>query len=183
MTLGERIRKLRRQQGRTLEEIAGACGFTRSLLSKIESNKTVPPVATLTRIAAALGASVASLLSEEQHHSTVHTPAKQAAGRLVRTKKGYLFHAFAADRSAKLMQPYLFVAEKGRVRPQELAHRGEEFVYVLEGRMRYRVGSVEYRLERGDSLYFDAEEPHDLEPLTARVVYLGLFVERPKGGD
>lgn len=178
MDLGSRIRKLRRQQGRTLEEIATACGFTRSLLSKIESGKTTPPVATLTRIAAALGVQVADLLSDETQHTTVYTAAADARRGLVRTRKGYLFHTFAAGRSGKRMQPYLFVAGKGKVKPQALEHRGEEFVFVIEGRMRYRVGAVEYRLGPGDSVYFDAEEPHDLEPLSKRVVYLGVFVER-----
>jgi transcriptional regulator with XRE-family HTH domain len=178
MELGSRIRKLRRQQGRTLEEIAGNCGFTRSLLSKIESGKTTPPVATLTRIASALGVQVADLLATEAQSTTVHTAAAGARKNMVRTRKGYLFHTFAAGRPGKRMQPYLFTAEKGKVKPQALEHRGEEFVYVIEGRMKYRVGPVEYSLGPGDSLYFDAEEPHDLAPLTKRVVYLGVFAER-----
>lgn len=178
MELSSRIRKLRRQQGRTLEEIGTACGFTRSLLCKIEAGKTTPPVATLTKIAAALGVQVSDLLSAETQRTTVHTVAADADKGLVRTKKGYLFHTFAAGRPGKRMQPYLFVAEKGKIKPQALEHRGEEFVYVIEGQMKYRVGAVEYRLTAGDSLYFDAEEPHDLEPLSKKVVYLGVFVER-----
>jgi quercetin dioxygenase-like cupin family protein len=73
------------------------------------------------------------------------------------------------------MQPLLFVAERGGVKPSPMSHSGEEFIYVLQGRMRYRVGDVTYTLGAGDSLYFDAEEDHDLEPITATVRYLGLF--------
>ena len=178
MDIGARIRKLRRLQGRTLAEIAAKAGFTRSFLSKIESGATMPPVATLTKIAESLGTKIGALLDADAHATTVHTPASTSGARLVSTRKGYSFHAFAAERADKKMQPFLFVAEKGRVEPQPLEHRGEEFVFVLEGSMKYRVGAVEYRLSRGDSLYFDAEEPHDLEPLTKKVVYLGVFVER-----
>lgn len=55
MVLGHVIRRIRKQQMRTLDEVASACGFTKSLLSKIEKGHTSPPVATLTKIAKHLG--------------------------------------------------------------------------------------------------------------------------------
>ena len=54
-----------------------------------------------------------------------------------------------------------------------LADRGDR--YVVEGRMKYRVGVAEHQLGPGDSLYFSAVDEHDLEPLSARVVFLGIF--------
>ena len=77
------------------------------------------------------------------------------------------------------MQPYLFVAEKGKVVEKSLSHGGEEFVYMLEGEMKYRVGDVEYRMGPGDSVYFDAEEEHDLQPVSDQVKYLAMFADRP----
>jgi uncharacterized cupin superfamily protein len=73
----------------------------------------------------------------------------------------------------------LFVARRGEVQPGALQHSGEEFVYVLEGEMNYRVGSVTHKLGPGDSLYFDAEDEHDFEPLTPEVRFLGIFTDRP----
>ncbi len=72
----------------------------------------------------------------------------------------------------------LFTARKRDVKHGPLSHSGEEYVYVLEGEMKYRVGAAEYRLRPGDSLYFDAEDEHDFLPITNHVKYLGLFVER-----
>lgn len=174
-----RIRTLRRQQKRTLKEVALACGFTESLLSKIESGKTSPPLATLARIASALGVGLSDLLDDSRAASTVSIPAAVLEGRaLTRTAKGYGFHVLGAERTGKIMQPFLFVAEKGGVKPGLLSHSGEEFVYVLEGQMSYRVGTTTYTLGPGDSLYFDAEEEHDLEPITDSVRFLGVFTER-----
>jgi transcriptional regulator with XRE-family HTH domain len=178
-SLHSRIRVLRLQQQRTLKDIADSCGFTVSLLSKIESGKSTPPVATLTKIAKALGTSVGSLLEEGKESSTVLTPAsKLGSASSTRTDKGYTFHLLAAERSGKAMHPFLFVAERGKVLPGPMSHSGEEFVHVLSGRMRYHVGEITYTLGPGDSLYFDAEERHDLEPITAEVRYLAIFVER-----
>jgi transcriptional regulator with XRE-family HTH domain len=180
MDLGARIRKLRRTQRRTLQEIADRCDFTRSLLSKIETGRTVPPVATLSRIAAALGVSTAALLDDAGQTGTVHTPAAEIASRgLLQTDKGYSFFTFASGRADKLMQPFLFEVQKGQVSRHKLAHFGEEFLYVLEGEIRYRVGAAEYLLAAGDSLYFDAESEHEVTPISARARYLAVFVEPP----
>jgi transcriptional regulator with XRE-family HTH domain len=178
-SLHGRIRVLRRQQQRTLKDVADYCGFTVSLLSKIESGKTTPPVATLAKIARALGTTLGNLLDEGRESATVMTSARRLRSEPpTRTEKGYGLHLLAAERSRKAVQPFLFVAERGKIKPGLMSHFGEEFIYVLSGRMRYRVGEISYALGPGDSLYFDAEEAHDLEPLTAQVRYLAIFVER-----
>lgn len=178
MNIGPRIRKIRLQRHLTLEDIAGQCGFTRSLLSKIENNKTTPPVATLTKIASALKTSVASLLDDAKTESCSLTRSSDInPNDLIKTRTGYSFYPFAGHRSEKLMQPYLFIAKKGQVKRDPLSHAGEEFIYVLTGEMEYRVGSITYSLKTGDSLYFDSAEEHGLSPVTSEVRYLGIFIE------
>jgi transcriptional regulator with XRE-family HTH domain len=179
MKLSSRLRALRLRQQRTLKDVSRQCGFTISLLSKIESGKTTPPLATLAKIAAALGVRLGDLLDEGSQTDTVLVPARRLRQtKPTRTDKGYAFHHLASGRADQLMQPFYFIAEKGKVKPGGMAHRGEEFVYVLSGRMRYRVGETTHTLGPGDSLYFSSEEEHDLEPLTAQVRYLAIFTER-----
>lgn len=165
------------RQGRTLEEVARQSGFTRSLLSKIETGRTHPPVATLTKIVGVLGLPLASLFDESSKRDGAVMDSAASRGRdaLAVTDKGYRFALLAAERPDKVMQPFFFVAERGKVKASALTHAGEEFVYVLEGEMRYRVGAVEYRLGPGDSLYFDAELEHDIEPVSREVKYLAVF--------
>jgi len=177
--LASRIRRLRLRQQRTLLDVARRCGFTVSLLSKIESGKTTPPLSTLAKIAAALGVGLGHLIEGGHEDSTVLTLARKRASRPVTlTDKGYGFHLLAAERANKIMQPFIFVAERGKIERGALAHCGEEFIYVLDGRMRYFVGKTAHIMGAGDSLYFSSEEEHDLEPLTAMVTYLAVFVER-----
>lgn len=175
-TIGQRIKRLRLRQKRTLEQIASLAGFSKSLLSKIECGKTTPPIATLTRIASALGVNIGDIVSDQAVTSTAYTPAEKVSV-LTRTEKGYEFGLFAATRAEKQMQPFLFVAKKGKVKKGTLSHPGEEFVYVLEGRMKFRVGNVEYQMGPGDGLYFDAQEEHDLQPISEEVRYLAVFTD------
>lgn len=176
--MGRNIRRIRRQQNRTLAEIAGICGFTRSLLSKIENGKTMPPISTLTKIAGALGVNVSDLLESGHSSGTVYTKKEQLQpNNLVQTDKGYSFHAFAVQNSSKAMQPYFFHARKGEIKTHLFSHQGEEFVYMLTGSMKYRVGDIEYTLHEGDSIYFDANEEHMLTPLSDEVTYMAVFAE------
>lgn len=179
MEIGRRIRLLRKQQQRTQNDIAARCGFTVSLLSKIENGQTTPPVATLMKIANALGVKVSDLLEPEHPPATVFVPAEhhRDAARWIKTDRGYSFFAFASARGDKAMQPYLFTARKGETTDSPLSHSGEEFLFVLSGEMRYRVGNVEYTLKAGDSLYFNSLEDHSLQPVTDEVTYLAVIAE------
>lgn len=178
MEIGLRIRKLRTQQNRTLQEIADVCGFTKSLLSKIENGVVVPPVATLSKIAKALGVKMSALIEEEGTVSGLFT-ASELTERMnqVKTDKGYSFFTFAGEYPNKKMQPFLFTARRREVIEHRLSHDGEEFIYMLEGEMKFKVGNVEYILKPGDSIYFDAMEEHGMLPLSEKVKYLDIFVE------
>ena len=178
MNLGIRIKKTRKRMNLTQDKVASACGFTKSLLSKIENGKTMPAVSTLTRIAGILKVPVSALLDDASNTGTVHIPSNLIQkDKFIETERGYSFFAFASERTDKSIQPFLFEVEKGKVKPQALTHTGEEFVYMLEGTVTYRVGNITYTLQPGDSLYFDAEEEHEVMPVTKKARYLGIFTE------
>ena len=65
MTLGERIKKTRLQEGLSQREIAGKSGITISFLSQVEKDKAAPSLKSLRNIAQALGIKVARLFDED----------------------------------------------------------------------------------------------------------------------
>jgi transcriptional regulator with XRE-family HTH domain len=176
LNIGSHIRQLRLEQRRTQQEIASACGFTKSLLSKIESNKVVPPVATLVKIATSLGTKVSALIEAGNNVAVVPATAKEVAGNMIKTERGYWIYPFATRFQGKRMQPFLFVARKGEVKEHHLAHEGEEFMYVLEGEMTVQVGKTEHRLQAGGSIYFNSTQEHQVIPISKTVKYLNIFV-------
>lgn len=178
MEIGIKIKKMRKQQHRTLQDIADACGFTRGLLSKIENGVVVPPVATLSKIAKSLGVKVSVLLEEGQNDEPVFTRGEAVkSSPHVKTDKGYEFYTFAPEFNDKKMQPCLFFGKKGEVIEHSLSHSGEEFIYMLEGEMKVKVGKIEYILKSGDGLYFNSLESHGILPITDEIRYINLFAE------
>ncbi len=180
MSIGNRIRMIRKEQKRTQEEIANSCGFTKSLLSKIENGQSAPPVSTLMKIAGALGVRVSDLIEEESQQTTVYTNSGlyEERDKWIRTDKGYAFFAFASERRNKLIQPYMITARKGEVRQHGFSHEGEEFIYMISGEMDYKVGATQYTLRPGDTLYFNSLEEHLLAPLSDEVTYMAVFTQK-----
>lgn len=177
--VGQRLKDIRIRQGRTLQQIADQAGFSKSLLSKIEGGKTMPPLSTLMRIAATLGVGVDTILQEADSCVPAFSAAKDiGADAFVHTEAGYSFCALAGKRLHRRMDPCLIVVHRSKPAQMDLSHAGEEWIFVLEGRVRYRVGARIFEMGQGDSLYFDAVEPHGPEALTEEARYL-LVHENP----
>jgi len=176
LEVGDRIRMLRINQKRTLQEVADNCGLSKSMISKIENNKTVPSVATLVKIAQTLGTNISSLLEHDGWAKAIVTTRTEAEEKLVPTEKGYSIFPYASEFHEKKMQPFLFVAKKGEVIPHQLSHEGEEFIFIIEGTMKMQVAETEYVLKKGDSLYFNSLQKHGIIPISDEVVYIDIFV-------
>jgi transcriptional regulator with XRE-family HTH domain len=73
LNIGDRIRILRTSQKRTLQEVADGSDLSKSMISKIENNKTVPSVAALVKIAQVLGTNISSLLETEEWLNAIFT--------------------------------------------------------------------------------------------------------------
>lgn len=176
LNIGDRIKMLRISQKRTMQEIAEASDLSKSMISKIENNKTVPSVAALVKIAKALGTNISSVLEQDGWLNAIITTRLKAQENLTTTDKGYSIYPYASEYHEKKMQPFLFVAKKGEVIPHEVSHEGEEFIYVINGQMKMQVGEVEYLLTSGDSLYFNSVLRHGIMPVSEEVTYLDIFV-------
>lgn len=178
MGIGERIRKIRLQQGRTIQEVADACQCSKALLSKIENDKVAPALATLSKLAKALGVKPSVLLEEGENGGVAFTPNMQARPEsFIATNKGYDIYPFAPHVINKKMQPVLIRAVKGEVQPHTFRHEGEEFFFVLEGELKVHIGSTEYLLKPGESVYFESVNDHGVLPVTPVAVYLDIVVE------
>jgi transcriptional regulator with XRE-family HTH domain len=174
--IGNRIKSLRLLQNRTLQDLANSSDLSKSMISKIENNKTIPSIAALVKISSSLGVSVSDILEANETLSAEFTAASEYKRNITRTDKGYSIFPFSPKYHNKEMQPILIVAKEGEVKEHELTHEGEEFIYVISGVLEFKVGGTTYELKKGDSLYFNSLEPHGMMPASEEVVYLDIFV-------
>jgi transcriptional regulator with XRE-family HTH domain len=174
--IGVHIRKLRKLQQQTLQNVADKCGFTKSLLSKIEGGKVVPPMSTLVKIACALNTNIADLMADGKAIGCVFIPVGHHGTEPTPTVSGYRILPLAVEFKKKKMQPFLFTVRPDELQDKTNSHTGEEFIYVLEGVMEFRVGTRTYTLGPGDSIFFNSiNEHHILGVLADQVKYLDIF--------
>lgn len=156
--LGPAIRRVRRERGLTQEEVAGEVGSSVAHISRLESGTRQPSLDGLLRVAAALGVEVGELLeaSEEPGPGTVvrgrTSPFHEAAG--------FSFQSLTPEAGPEGLAAMKIVFPADRHEPEYKEHEGEEWIYVLSGRLRLTLGGEATVLEPGDAAYFNGLLPH-----------------------
>ena len=172
--IGASIRAVRRRRGLTLREVAGPAGVTESFLSQVERDIASPSIATLRRIAVALGTSIGVILDEAGPHGQL----VRAEDRRVVTYPGLKARdEFLTDGSDGRLQVIMSVVDPGGgTGPEAYTHESdEECLIVLEGSLDLWVGSEQHRLHAGDAIRYSSRVPHRNEnpgPATARVLFV-----------
>jgi transcriptional regulator with XRE-family HTH domain len=160
--LGKRIKEYRVKRELTLQEMEEKTGFTKGYLSKVENTKKAPPISTLIVLAKALGISLSEILGETEERNKISLVRKIERQVVARngTVFGYSYQTLAHKFYKKQMEPYILTLP---VKPKQVPlfqHDGEEILFVLEGTMKFFHGDLEFIVEEGDCLYFDASIPH-----------------------
>jgi transcriptional regulator with XRE-family HTH domain len=175
---GLKLRQLRLLKRLRLRELADMVNLSESMLSKIENNRIKASEPTLAKLAEALGASVAYLLTNDNSISglvgrrgtrPVINSASYGRGvgikmeRLIPYSKGHL------------LQANIHVVAPGGHTNGPIRHQGEEMGLVLEGKLELQIGRQKYELSKGDSFHFESHLPHSYKNIgvrTARIVWV-----------
>ena len=162
--LAQRIREIRRKRGMTLEQLAERTQLTQSVLSKVENFRVTPSLPALSRIAGALGVTMADLVTGigEKPRLVIVPSADRHVVERDRPRSDIVYYSLAACHHAKLMEPLLLDVPPGEPRKEALPHEGEEFIMVMKGTVELEYGGQRHRLSQGDCAYLDAAEPHRL---------------------
>ena len=175
--LGPAVRRLRRERGLTLEELAGEVGSSVAHLSRLESGGRHPSLEGLLRIAVALGVEVDELLA---------APEEPGPGTVVRGEaspfyegEGFRFQPLIPEAGPEGLAAVKIVFLADRTEPEYKEHEGEEWIYVLSGRLRLMLAGEATVLEPGDAAYFNGLLPHRWDVLGEEDVEM-LMVAAPR---
>jgi transcriptional regulator with XRE-family HTH domain len=157
--VGQRIKKLRLEQGLTLSELARRAGISKSLLSQIEHSKTNPSVETVQTIALALEAPLFSLFLEE-NHSQDAIVRKDERIRLTVPHSEAIRELLTPDLEREMALVFSRIGPGARSSRRPASHKGEECVFVLCGQLTVILHDERHVLGPGDAFYFDARLPH-----------------------
>ncbi len=186
LAIGREVREFRKKHDMTVADLARLANLSPGMLSKIENGLTSPSLATLRSLSAALQVPVTAFFRKfEEQTEAVFV---RAGGGLDIERRGtraghhYRLLGHSVHKNVDL-EPYVVeLTEASEVFPL-FQHPGVEFIYILKGTIRYRHGDKTYLLKPGDSLYFDAEEPHGPEELIKLPIRFLAVMAEPRGAD
>jgi transcriptional regulator with XRE-family HTH domain len=174
-TVGECIKALRQDNGLTLQQLADRTGYTSALLNQVENHLVSPPLGSLATIAHALGVSIGELWGETSREpfTIVRKGDRRQVSRFASKEGvsyGYAYQSLGFGKKNRHLEPFLVTLEPPTVASRRPSvHEGEEFLFVLSGRMEVTLAGHSDVLEPGDSIQYDASVPHlvrcvDAEP-------------------
>jgi len=172
--VGLRLRTLREQRGFSMRALAERCGLSINAISQIERGENSPTVATLHRLSTALNANINVFFNDESKQRVIIV--RRNTG-LRSQSNGVLMESLGIGLFDQQLEPFCLTIEPGAGNIEDpISHAGEEFVHCLEGKVEYLLGGNMFLLDQGDSLLFEAKQPHAYrnvtgQPATILVVY------------
>ncbi|MDM7980972.1 MAG: XRE family transcriptional regulator [Rhizobium sp.] len=172
MAIGHEVRTYRKKLGITVADLAAATGMSVGMLSKIENGNISPSLTTLQALSKALGMPITAFFRGfEEPKSASFVKAGEGVNLERRgTRAGHhysLLGHIENNTSGVVVEPYLITLNAESDVFPTFQHEGMEFLYMLEGEVVYRHGDSLYRMQAGDSLFFDADAPHGPEELVS----------------
>ena len=172
--IGKKIKKARTSKKFSLDRVANETGFSIEYLKEIESGKSIPPVGALLQIARALEIESAALLreSESKLESRIQAQTKRT--------DNYAYTTLTPGAENKHLKAFrVTIKAQQDHKGVGYQHEGEEFVYVLAGKVEVTVGEHVNTLEQGDSLHFNSGIQHKMKSISDEKTELIVVLYSP----
>ncbi|MCY0963945.1 helix-turn-helix domain-containing protein [Parathalassolituus penaei] len=164
-----KVKRARQEEGLKLTDVARISGISQGMISKIENAQVSTSLETLSKLCSAIGLPISKLFNDyDRPDGGAHFTKSGEGLEVVRrgTDKGHTYQLLTYQRGGKRnFEPFLVSMDDVSEVFPTFSHPGEEFIYILKGKIIYRHGNHLYEMGPGDSLTFDAETPHGPEQL------------------
>lgn len=155
--IGARIKHLRQINGLAQADLAERAGLTKGAISQIERNLTSPSIANLIQILTALNETPSSFFAEDEEEKVLFRKIDALPSDIT----GYQsFETLLPKSRYRTIVSYRAFVKPGRQALPEPAQEGENYVFILSGRLTLRLGTATYVARKGESLYFRAEKEY-----------------------
>ena len=165
--IGDRIKYLRQRKRMGLVELGKHTGLSASFLSQLETGRVVPTLRNLARIAMVFSKDLSYFFEPERPElfRILRSGERQRLPQTGAQEPGYYFESLGQVPSDQPIAPYVaeFLPSSGGRLAKAHQHTGNEFLYVLDGRLQLAHDGKVEELEGGDAVFFNAEAVHSYE--------------------
>ncbi|MEG0364925.1 MAG: XRE family transcriptional regulator [Erysipelotrichales bacterium] len=174
MDIGKKIKRLRIQNNLTLEELASRSELTKGFLSQLERNLTSPSISTLEDILEALGTTISIFFQEKKDEQIVF----KAEDFFVDEQSEHTINWIIPNAQKNEMEPIIIdIKPKGTSIVIE-PHEGEEFGYILKGKVIIVNGKEEQSIKKGETFYIKGKYTHYIKNNSDKIASI-LWITTP----
>ncbi|MCL2879494.1 MAG: XRE family transcriptional regulator [Treponema sp.] len=173
-----RVQALREIEGISAKSLAEELQFDPAEYSSWESGEKEFPVGVLVLIADRFEVDLSELITGNTSKLRTFCYTKAGQAPVVSRRSMYMYRNLAYNFHRKKAEPFMVEAagETGDKPISLNTHPGQEFDYVLEGRLLISIGGHEIELGAGDCVYYDSTEPHGMKALGGKTARFLAFV-------
>ena len=161
MEIGLKIKNLRLTKKLTQEELADRCELTKGYISQLENDLTSPSIETLKDLLNALGTNFSEFF-EDDEPQVVFKKDEYIEKLTDNIKMTWL----VPTSQKNSMEPIVVELKVGAQTEKDLAHEGEEFGFVLKGKIELTVGKKTYEVNNHETFHFIANKPHFIKNIS-----------------
>jgi DNA-binding transcriptional MerR regulator/uncharacterized cupin superfamily protein len=154
-SIGPRFRKLRLQRGESLATVAGTVGVSIGFLSNLERSQSGASISIMRKLAQYYGLNILDLFNPIDGTSPLVRPSDRKS-----LPGGPGVHMELLASGKITMEPHMFRVAAGAGSGESYSHEGEEFLYVVRGRLDIVLDGEKFQLRAGDSFYFSSKTDH-----------------------
>ena len=158
MELGTKLRDMRQQKNLTQEELADRCELTKGYISQLENDLTSPSITTLVDLLNALGSNLSEFFRDETEEKIVFSESEY----IEKQSDGMTLEWVIPNAQKNMMEPVLVELSAGASTSTDFPHDGEEFGYVLEGKITVIRAGKSHTAKKGESFYYSADKEHQI---------------------
>lgn len=174
--ISDRIRELREILDISAVDVSERLGVSVDEYLAYENGSKDIPISMLYEVASYFKVDPTVLMTGDVPRMDDYTVVRGGNGIKVERYPGYSFSALAFNYKHRIMDPMIVTLSRSET-AELVKHSGQEFNYVIEGSIMVVVGSREFRLDAGDSIYFSPEKPHGQRALTETAKFLTVIAE------
>ena len=176
-TIGEKLKQVRNSKGMTLKELGDASGLSVGYLSQLERGKSSIAINQLGKIAECLGVNMRYFISEELQNESPVMKSYENEALYIESELSIQYRIINNVNHLSML-PKIDVLMPGFATEVAHCHKGEEFIYILEGVMTFDLDGKTYDLYPGDTAYYNALKVHSWKNNTNKPVKV-LMVSTP----
>lgn len=161
MKIGERLKRLRMINSLTQEELASRADLTKGYISQLENDTTSPSIATLKDILDIFGVSMQEFFSEVRDEDVVF--GQDCRVQSSDDDDGVKVELLVPAAQNREMDPALVTLAPGEEMDEQPFHEGEEFGFVLLGKIQLKLDDKAYTLKKDECFYFSSDKRHSVK--------------------